>query len=217
MRRLGSRLVGCVAAACAATMLGGCGSSSPAAPTPTPQPTTPLPTLQEMLAEKVLGDAAAPVTMIEYSSLTCSYCGDFHVGTLPVLKANYIDTGKVRLVYRDYPPNAPAMAASMIARCSGSRFFTTIGVLYQSQSSWTSASNSTAALKGAVASMGITSDDVDACLAVSDLKAGIQANFNAYKANGVNGTPTFVINGQTIVGAQPYSVFDALLKSLLGP
>src|SRR5512140_477856 len=91
-----------------------CGGDSPSSPaTPsttgsTPVPTTPLPPLSTMLAEKTLGSPTAPVTMSEYSSLTCSHCGDFHVITLPLLKSTYIDTGRVKYVFRDFPLNEAA-------------------------------------------------------------------------------------------------------------
>ena len=80
----------------------------------------PLPTA-EALKDHVIGDANAPVTMIEYSSLTCPHCADFHANTLPTIKENYIDTGKVKMIVRDFPIGGPAYAAAMIARCAGSR------------------------------------------------------------------------------------------------
>jgi protein-disulfide isomerase len=191
------------------------GNTSPSAPAPTP--TTPLPKLDDMLAEKVMGDPAAPVTMIEYSSLTCSHCGDFNVITLPLLKATYIDTSRMKLVYRDFPLDNGAMSASMVARCSGDRFFTVIGRLYEQQNTWSLSADVTAGLKKVVAPLGMTSDDVDACLADGDLRNGILGIRNAGAQQfGVNATPTFIVNGRVIVGALSYAEFDAVIKAALG-
>ena len=188
-------------------------ASSPASPTPS---NVQLPALDVMLADKVLGSAAATVTMIEYSSLTCPHCADFHASTLPQIKAAYLDTGKVKLIYRDFPLDNAAVSAAMVARFSGDRFFTVVERLYQTQSTWASASNTTAGLKTAVAPVGVTADVVDACLALADLRNGILSMRTAGQSEqSVTGTPTFVIGGQTLVGAWPFANFDSLLKSLL--
>ena len=174
------------------------------------------PALDVMLADRVLGSAAAPVTMIEYSSLTCPHCASFHATTLPQIKAAYLDTGKVRFVYRDFPLDNAAISAAMVARCSGDRFFEVIDRLYQTQSSWTSNSSTTAGLKATVAPIGMTAAEVDACLALTDLRNGILAmKATGQTQHAVSGTPTFIIGGQTLVGAWPFANFDTLLQSLL--
>jgi protein-disulfide isomerase len=178
-----------------------CGGNSSEPTGVGPSATAQLPDLAVMLAEKTLGSPTAPVTMIEYSSLTCSHCASFHAETLPQIKTAYIDTGKVRLVYRDFPLDTTAMSAAMVAHCSGDRYFTVIELLFRTQASWVS-SNPTAAIKTVVAQVGMTGADVDSCLALT----GVQY--------GVNGTPTFIIGSQTIVGAWPFATFDAVLKSL---
>jgi protein-disulfide isomerase len=191
----------------------GCGGSPPASPT-TPTPTTPLPAMSAMLSEKVLGSPTAPVTMIEYSSLTCSHCGDFHVLTFPLLEAAYIATGRVKFVYRDFPLNEPALAASMVARCSGDRYFTALDALFNSQSSWASSADSTGAIKKVVAGLGLTSNDVDACLASTELRSGILAiEQGGVQEYGINATPSFVINGQKVVGALSYAEFAAIIQA----
>lgn len=190
-------------------------SSSPTAPTST-SANVQLPALDVMLADKTLGNPAAPVTMIEYSSLTCPHCADFHASTLPQIKTAYIDPGKVKLIYRDFPIDNAAISAAMVARCSGDRFFTVLERLYQTQSTWASASNTAAGLKTAVAPTGVTADEVDACLALTDLRNGILNMRAAGQSQyAVSGTPTFIIGGQTLVGAWPFANFDSLLKSLL--
>jgi len=199
-------LLGAIAAA-------GCGDPGGSTPT-TPTPTVTLPPMSVMLAEKSLGSATAPVTMTEYSSLDCSHCGDFHAATLPLLKANYVDTGRMRLVYRDYPRSNAAIAGAMVARCSGDNYFATLDALYKAQSSWAYASNYTAGLKAVVAPIGITAADVDACLASTELRSGVLAIQQAGQSTyGIPGTPTFIINGQQVFGAYPYAYFAGIIDS----
>jgi protein-disulfide isomerase len=198
-------VVALLAAACS-------GSSSPTGPSSTAT----LPPLDVMLADKVMGNAAAPVTMLEYSSLTCPHCADFHANTLPQIKTSYIDPGRVKLISRDFPLDNSALSAAMVARCSGDNYFSVLDLLYKGQGSWAGASDLAAALKRTVAPSGMSGADVDACLASTDLRNGIM-NIRTGGQNefGVNGTPTFIINGQKVVGAQPYATFDAILRSLL--
>jgi len=102
---------------------------------------------EEAKAEMGLGKADAPVTMIEYSSLGCPHCAAFHLETLPQIKKDYIDTGKVRLVFRDFPLGTPALAASMIARCAGpKKFFGFIEIMFRSQPQWSRSQNPMPAL-----------------------------------------------------------------------
>jgi len=194
---------------------GGKATSTPTAPTPAPTPVQ-LPTLDVLLSEKVLGSAAAKAMMIEYSSLTCPHCASFHATTLPQIKAAYIDPGKVQLVYRDFPLDNNALSASMVARCSGDRFFTVIDLLYRNQSTWAGSTTIASALKSVVAQAGLSAAEVDACLAMTDLRNGVTNARSAWQAqHGVNATPTFVIGSQTVVGAYPFETFDAILASLV--
>ena len=186
-----------------------CSKSSPVAPTHT------LPSLSEMLAEKTLGSASAPVTMIEYSSLGCIHCADFETTTLPQLKTTYIDVGRVKFIYRDYPLDPPSLIAAMVARCSGSNYFTTLDTLFRNQASWASAGNYTAAIKSVVAGIGMTSDDVDACLAVPGLQSGILAIMTTgTQQYGVGATPTFFINTQRVDGAYPFATYAAIIDGM---
>jgi protein-disulfide isomerase len=188
----------------------GCSNSSPVAPTGD----HPLPTLAEMLADKTLGSATAPVTMIEYSSLGCSHCADFDITTFPQIKGTYIDTGRVRFIYRDYPLDPPSLTAAMVARCSGDRFFSTIDALFLAQASWANASNYTGAIKTVVAGIGMSAADVDACLAVPGLQSGVLAIMQTgTQQYSVGGTPTFFINTRRVDGAYPFATFAAIIDS----
>jgi len=194
-------------------------SAPAAAPTAPSASGAPLPSLDEMLADKVLGNGAAPITIIEYSSLACPHCASFHTTTLPQIKTAYIDTGKAKLIYRDFPIGTAAASAAMVARCSGDKFFDLIDLLYKTQSTWASSSDTTSALKTTVAQAGLSSALVDSCLADTDLRNGIASiQSTAETKYGVNATPTFIFNEQqTLVGAYPFSTFDEILKGLLTP
>jgi protein-disulfide isomerase len=188
-----------------------CGDTSSTSPTPT----TPLPSASVMLADKVLGNVNAPVTMVEYSSLTCSHCGDYHVMTFPLLKASYVDTGRMKVVFRDFPLNEAAIAGSMVARCAGDNFFAVIDALFKAQSSWAYSSDYKSGIKAVVAPLGMTSSDVEACLASTELRNGVLAIKSTGAATyGINGTPTFLINGRTVVGALSYAEFAAIINGL---
>jgi protein-disulfide isomerase len=202
-----------LAVLCLATIAGACGTSSPSAPS---TPGVTLPSLDSMLADKVIGDASAPITMIDFSSLDCSHCANFHTATLPFIKTNYVDTGKVRIVSREFPLGSGApLSAAMLARCAGNGYARVIDLLYSTQSIWSAEANPTAALKSAVFPA-MPAAVVDACLADSDLRNGLWAiRTRAVSDYGITGTPTFVINGRAYVGDMPYSSFDAVFKSLL--
>ncbi len=169
------------------------------------------------MSEMVLGSADAPVTMIEYSSLGCPHCASFHRETLPRIKKEYIDTGKVRLVYRDFPLGTPALAASMIARCSGpKKFFGFIEMLFRSQAQWSRSDNPLAALTRVSRFGGLTEADVEACLKYQPLLESIRKGAEeAQKKHQVNSTPTFIIAGSVISGAQPFETFKKAFEEAL--
>jgi protein-disulfide isomerase len=170
--------------------------------------------MSTMLSEKVLGSATAPVTMIAYSSLTCSHCGDFHVITFPQLKAAYIDTGRLKFVYRDFPLNEAAVVGSMVARCSGDRFFATLDALYAGQFSWAYSTDYKSGIKTVVAPLGMTSNDVEACLASTELRNGILSiKAGGTQSYGIDGTPMFLINGQKVAGALPFAQFASIINA----
>ncbi len=186
----------------------GCGDSSPA-----PTTSDSIPGIEEMLSDKVMGDPNAPITIIDYCALTCPHCADFHVNTLPRIKTKYIDTGKAKLVYRDFPFNQTGLTASMLARCSGNaHYFEALDLMYRNQASWSGAADPEKAL---VNILGMPQAKADACLSYKELEDGIQAmKQEGQQSYGVNATPTFVINGQKVVGAQPFEAFDQILGAL---
>lgn len=171
---------------------------------------------QEALKDYPVGDANAPVTLIEYSSLGCPHCADFHAKTLPEIKKNYIDTGKVKLVIRDFPLGGPATAAAMMARCTKpERRAQFIEVLFKNQDSWAKAQDPKAALARIGKLGGMSEAEFDRCTSDKALFEGIQKlQLEAQQKYDVNATPTFIVvrgnssEGEKISGAQPYEVFE---------
>ena len=172
------------------------------------------------LSERVLGDPNAPITILEYSSLTCPHCATFHANTLPQLKKDFIDTGKVKLVFRDFPFDRAALQASMLARCSNpERYFGFLDVLFKSQNKWAGASDPAQALAQTGKLAGVGDQQFKECLANEALANKlIERRLEAEQKYQVQSTPTFVImRGDTvekIVGAQPIAEFARVIDKL---
>jgi protein-disulfide isomerase len=172
---------------------------------------------EEAIKPAVLGQADAPVTIQEYASLGCPHCAHFHQETLPQIKKDYIDTGKVKLIFNDFPLGTPALAASMIARCAGpDRYLGFVDIFFRAQAQWSRADNPLAALKKIARFGGLSGDDVEACLKQQNLIDHIQKTAGAAsEEHGINSTPSFLVNGEMISGSQPYATFkDAIDKAL---
>jgi protein-disulfide isomerase len=171
--------------------------------------------------DMVLGAANAPVTIIEYASLTCPHCAAFHTRTLPRLKAEYIDKGLVKYVYRDFPLDRIALQASMIARCAGpERYFGFLDVFFQQQSNWAAGNDPNkmiGALKRLARLGGMTEQQVDACLQNRQVQDSILAmSLAGEKQFQVNSTPTLIINGQRQAGALTIEEIEKIIKPLVG-
>ena len=169
------------------------------------------------LSEQAIGDPNAPVTIIEYASLTCPHCATFHEDVLPALKERYIAPGKVRLIYRDFPLDERALAAAKIAHCAGpERYFGFIDVLFQTQSSWARAEDHIAALKQLGKLGGLSEQQIDACLADEELTDRIlQDRLDAQNQHDITSTPSFVIDGETVTGVQDVEDLAELIDPLL--
>ena len=168
--------------------------------------------------EMTMGDANAPITMIEYASYTCPHCQRFHKDVFPKLKADYIDTGKVHFIYREVYFDGPGLWAGMTARCGGpDRFFGMVDLIYENQRTWTQGEPAQIAsnLKKMGKLAGLTDEQLDACLSDGDMARAMTAVFqeNA-QADGVRATPSFVIDGQ-LESNMSYSELQALLDAKL--
>ena len=159
----------------------------------------------DALPEMVMGDDKAPVTVIEYASMTCPHCAHFQEVTFPELKKRYIDTGKVRYIFREFPLDSLAAAAFMLARCSGqddkTKYFAMIDTMFRQQQQW-AVEKPIPPLLAIAKQAGFTEKSFDACLSNQKVLDGIesirQRAVNQFK---VESTPTFFINGTKFPGA----------------
>jgi protein-disulfide isomerase len=163
--------------------------------------------------DRVLGKADAQITIFEYFSLTCPHCAEFSADTFPKVKADWIDTGKAKLVYRDYPLDKDALQAAVLARCAPpERYPAFVEVLFKQQEDWGRMADPTAGLKRIALLGGISEQKFSECMADKSLQDSILASrFTAQNDYGVDSTPTFFVNGKKIVGALPYDQFAKAL------
>ncbi len=166
--------------------------------------------------EHILGDPNAKVTIIEYASMTCPHCRDFHKQVLPVLKEKYIDTGKAKLYFREFPFDKPAAAAFMLAQCSDEdKYFSMIDVLFEQQSVW--ARQNVLEELGKIAKLaGFTQESFEACLKNQELLDNVVAiQKKAAEEYGVQATPTFFINGTKYEGNMSAEDMSKAIDALL--
>jgi len=163
---------------------------------------TPAPVPAVTAADRVLGRADAPVTVIEYASFTCSHCAAWTNDVLPAFKTRYIDTGKVKLVFRDMPtqPAQVAATAAAIARCAApEKFFDVAHHFMAGQAAAFASGNARDWYMGAIAVSGRTQPQIEACLADPATGQALEHSIEAAVAAGVEGTPTFFVNGKRII------------------
>jgi protein-disulfide isomerase len=166
--------------------------------------------------DRMLGNADATVTIVEYASLTCPHCRHFEVEVLPKLKEKWIDTGKAKLVLRDFPLDEPALRAAMVARCAPpDRYYAFIDTLFKSQEEWATARDYKAALQRIAQLGGISKKDFTACMENKSVENKVvESRFIAAEKLGVEATPSFFVNGSKFDGAPTFEAFDQLLSSL---
>ncbi|WP_294538025.1 DsbA family protein [uncultured Rhodoblastus sp.] len=184
------------------------------APKAAPAAKTPLDLLlaEPALPDVWLGDPKAPVTIIEYASMTCSHCADFNVRTFPALKAKYIDTGKVRFALREFPLDPLAAAGAMLARCSGDKREAMVELLFQQQKNWAFVNNPLEGLRDTIKQTGMGPAAFEACLNDQALFEKVNAVRDvAAQKFGINSTPTFFINGDKKPGEIPPEALDEVL------
>lgn len=196
-------------------------ASSPAAKVDLPQSegSVDVKTLMEpgALPEMALGDVNAPVTIVEYMSMTCPHCANFHNKTFDAIKAKYIDTGKVRFIVREFPFDPRAAAAFMLARCAPEgQYFPMVSMLFKQQQQWAAAENGRDALLQMSKLAGFTQESFEACLTNQKLLDDVNAVMQrGAKEFGVKSTPTFFVNGEHYSGDLSVDVMSALIDSKL--
>ena len=172
--------------------------------------------LQITRDDRVLGNPAAPITIIEYASLTCPHCAHFANDVLPELKREWIDTGKAKLVLRDFPLDGPALRAAMIARCAPpDRFYAFADTFFASQDKWATTKDYREALARLAKLGGMGKDEFEACLNNTTLENRIvEQRLVASQELDINSTPTFFINGSKFSGAPTAEEFNKVLSNL---
>ncbi len=169
------------------------------------------------LPDVIQGSASAPVTIVEYASMTCSHCAAFHEETWPTLKSKYVDAGKVKFILREFPLDPLATAGFMLARCAGpERRNAIVDLLYTQQKNWAFVDKPLDALAGLVKQAGVSQSDFEACLQNQQLLDEVtKTHDRAIELFKVNATPTFFVNGRQMNGELPISEFDKVLEPLL--
>jgi protein-disulfide isomerase len=172
------------------------------------------------VVEMTMGSPDAPVTLVEYAMFTCPHCAAFHRDVFPRIKANYIDTGKVQLVFREVYFNKPSLWAAMIARCAPEdRYFGIVDLLFERQADWAGATDGQAMvdkLYGIGRQAGLSDAEMDACMQDRAKAEALVAEYQRHaEEDQIEATPTFFIDGAKVDNV-PYEEFEAKLDAALG-
>ena len=167
--------------------------------------------------DRILGAADAPITMIEYSSLTCPHCASFHREALPKIKESWIAEGKVRLVYRHFPLDGLGLRAAAVSNCiDGKRHFAFLDMLFKNQRKWASAPDPLKVLSQYAKLAGLSQERFEACVTdqgeMDKIIARAQEGRAAYE---VSSTPTLIVNGEKVEGARSYEKFETIFRKYL--
>lgn len=177
------------------------------------------PAFPQAFVDRTLGEATAPVTMTVYSALTCSHCAQFHLNVLPDIKKNYVDTGKLRIVFKEFPFNLLGLHAAMATLCvAPESYFDLARTLYRTQSSWAMSSEGEAVVRQMSGFAGLSPAQYAACTGSKPLEDRlIGERTHAVKDLQINSTPTFLFSDslERIVGAQDYGKFVTLIERQL--
>lgn len=235
-RWLVSTLSICVALGLMLVGLAGCSTPEPTpTSTPTAAPATPTPeagstpeggSTPEATAEPlvpldddpVLGSPDAPVTIIEYSEYLCPFCQRFVLETMPRIEEEYIDTGLVKLIFRDFPVHGQsAVAMAMVAECAADqgKFWEMHMFLWERTEQWSQSEDILATFQGYADELGMDSEEFTTCLTEGRTVDRIIEDYNIGVQDGVSGTPAFFINGTPIKGALPFEEFQKVIEEAL--
>jgi protein-disulfide isomerase len=168
------------------------------------------------MGDKILGAENAPVTIVEYASVTCPHCATFHRETYPTLKSKYIDSGKVRLIFREFPTNPPqvAIAGFMLAHCSGDKYFPMLDAIFDQQNSWSQDPYN--GFLRIARQAGFTQESFETCLKDTKLADDVQdVAIRGAQEFKVESTPTFFINGKKYVGVLSIPDLEKIIEPLL--
>jgi protein-disulfide isomerase len=174
--------------------------------------------IQAIMPDRSLGSKDALLTVWEYSSFTCPHCARFHSEILPVLKSEYIDTGRVRLVYRDFPLDRAGLAIAMVARAmTEDKFFPFIDAVFRNQSSWGASPDVERAIRSMASLAGINGEAFEKALKRTDMVDALLSRRKLAEDAGIRGTPSFVIgrSDNILVGARPVDDFRSAFNKEL--
>lgn len=168
-------------------------------------------------APRVIGDPDAKVTIVEYFSMTCPHCARFHAEVLPQLKEKYIDTGKVKMEFKDFPLDQWALRSSAMARClEGKRYVAMVDLLMKKQSDWARGDNPFAELVKLARFAGLSEERVQECMTDEKLLDFIlNERLAATKDHDINSTPSFVMNGRKLDGVFSFEDFEEAIEDAL--
>ena len=171
---------------------------------------------EQPLPDVVEGDPNAPVTIVEYASMTCGHCRAFHAETYPAIKERYVDTGKVKFILREFPFDPRSAAAFMLARCVPTeRRAALIDAMFETQGDWARAENGQAALFDVARLAGFTEESFRTCLTDQELTDNVFASFKRGEELGVDSTPTFFIDGERYAGNMSVEAMSSLIDAAL--
>ena len=189
---------------------------SPEAAAPHPMLADAKTVLQITKDDRILGNPEAPITIVEYASLTCPHCAHFANDVLPELKKEWIDTGKAKLVLRDFPLDEPALRAAMIARCAPpERYYAFADTFFSAQEKWVRSGDYREALARLAKLGGMGQAEFDTCIKNTELENQIvEGRLRATQELDVSSTPTFFVNGSKLAGAPTKEEFEKLLSGL---
>ncbi|WP_417515888.1 DsbA family protein [Minwuia sp.] len=185
------------------------------------KPETPVVTSNTVVevhdTDMILGAEDAPITIIEYASMTCPHCANFHQNTWPELKKNWIETGKVRFIFREFPFDRPGLAAAMLARCGGEdRFFAFIDVLFAQQARWSRSPDPMAELQKVALLGGVSPEEFEACMTDPALEETVlNSRLEGNQKYEVSATPTLIINGEKFEANHDYETLNEHLEGLI--
>ena len=171
----------------------------------------------EALQDKKIGEKSAKIKMVEFASLTCGHCAKFHNEVFPRLQSEFIDTGKILFIYKDFPLDKFALKASVIARCSGNdKFFRFLKVLYSKQKDWTRTQDPFKSLLKIAKLGGLKNDEIKVCVGNKSIEDGIlKQRLTSSKKYDIKATPTIYFNGEKYNGDLTYEALKLKIDSLL--
>ncbi len=167
--------------------------------------------------DRILGSAEAPITIIEYSSLTCSHCAAFHADALPRIKETWIADGRARLVYRHFPLGAVALRAAAVANCiEGARYFGFLDLLFKSQKRWAKSGDPLKMLGQMARLAGLSQEKFEACANdEAEMDRILERRQDGVRSYEVKSTPTLIVNGRKVEGARSFEYLEKIFKEIV--